>query len=294
MRLAFVADIHGNLLALEAVRHDLQQQSPDMVYLVGDQVNRCPWNNEVMQLVSELAWPAIAGNHDLIVAAINTPQNRAPFTDRNRFPTLWWTQAQLAEHYLNEMRQWPLERVITYDGLPSIRLLHGIPGNAFVGILPEDTDAKIRQVLTGVEESVVVCGHVHRPLARQVDQWQVFNGGSVGIPYNSDPRAQYLLLDAVARQWVPTFRRIDYDHSPIPQAFITSGLQEVAGPIAELHLRAVMSGEPWTSDFGYWLRFQSAEITQDMPHAVELYLQQHGPNHWAFDLRDPDGTLLIE
>lgn len=282
MRLAFLADIHGNLPALEAVLIDLQQQRPDAVYLVGDQVNRCPWNNEVMTITTELGWPAIAGNHDLIVGAINTPQNRPPFTNRTRFPTLWWTQAQLTERHLTTMRQWPAERQICWDSLPSIRLLHGIPGNAFVGILPEDNEQKIRQVLADVEESVVVCGHVHRPLARRVDTWQVFNGGSVGIPYNSDPRAQYLILDAIRQQWVPTFRQVDYDRSPIPAAFIDSGLHEAVGPIADLHLRTVMDGEPWTSDFGYWLRFQTPELNNDMPKAVECYLQEHGPGRWAF------------
>ena len=282
MRLAFVADIHGNLLALEAILADLQQQKPDAVYLVGDQVNRCPWNNEVMALVGDQGWPAIAGNHDLIVGMINTPQNRPPFTNQVRFPTLWWTQAQLTETHLAVLRQWPEELTITLDGLPAIRVVHGIPGNAFVGILPEDREQKVRQLLTGMTEPILVCGHVHRPLARTVDRWQVFNGGSVGIPYNSDPRAQYLLLDSVDHQWVPTFRRIEYDHSPIAQAFITSGMQAAIGAIAELHLRTVLTGEPWTSDFGHWLKFQTAELNNDMPSAIERYLQQHGPGRWAF------------
>ena len=282
MRLAFVADIHGNLLALEAVLADLQQQRPDAVYLVGDQVNRCPWNNEVMALVTDLGWPAIAGNHDLIVGMINTPQNRPPFTNRVRFPTLWWTQAQLTATHLAILRQWPEELTITLAGLPAIRVVHGIPGNAFVGILPEDREQKVRPFLTGVAEPILVCGHVHRPLARTIDRWQVFNGGSVGIPYNSDPRAQYLLLDGVDHQWVPTFRRIEYDHSPIAQAFITSGMQAAVGAIAELHLRTVLTGEPWTSDFGHWLKFQTAELNNDMPSAIERYLQQHGPGRWAF------------
>lgn len=282
MRLAFVADIHGNLLALEAVLADLQEQRPDAVYLVGDQVNRCPWNNEVLALVTDLAWPAIAGNHDLIVGMINTPQNRAPFTNRGRFPTLWWTQAQLTEAHLTILRAWPEELTITLDGLPAIRVVHGTPGNAFVGILPEESEERVRKQLTGVAEPVIVCGHIHRPLARAVDQWQVFNGGSVGIPYNGDPRAQYLLLDAVGQQWIPTFRQIDYDHSPIPQAFVTSGMQAAVGAMSELHLRTVMSGEPWSSDFGYWLKYQTPELNNDMIKALELYFQQHGPGRWAF------------
>jgi predicted phosphodiesterase len=284
MRLAFLADIHGNLPALEAVLQDLRHQSPDAIYLVGDQVNRCPWNNEVLALVIEAGWPAIAGNHDLIVGMINTPRNRPPFTNRTRFPTLWWTQAQLTDEHLTVMRQWPEAITIAQPGLPTIRVVHGIPGNAFVGILPEDREEKLREVLTGVEENVIVCRHVHRPLARSVDQWQVYNGGSVGIPYNGDPRAQYLLLDAVNHVWVPTFHQIEYDHSPIPQAFVTSGMQTAVGAMAELHLRTVMSGEPWTSDFGYWLKFQSAEVNNDMAGALQLYFQQHGPSNWAFPL----------
>jgi putative phosphoesterase len=284
MRLAFLADIHGNLPALEAVLSDLRHQSPDAIYLVGDQVNRCPWNNEVLAVVSDLGWPAIAGNHDLIVGMINTPQNRPPFTNRVRFPTLWWTQAQLTAEHLTVMRQWSEELTIALPGLPAIRVVHGIPGNAFAGILPEDREEKLRQVLNGVEEPVVVCGHVHRPLARTVESWQVFNGGSVGIPYNGDPRAQYLLLDAVAHRWIPTFRQVEYDHRPIAQAFITSGMQAAVGAIAEIHLRTVMSGEPWTSDFGYWLKFQTPELNNDMATAIELYLQQHGPGNWAFPL----------
>jgi len=284
MRLAFLADIHCNLPALEAVLRDLQRQSPDAIYLVGDQVNRCPWNNEVMALIIASGWSAIAGNHDLIVGMINTPHNRPPFTNRIRFPTLWWTQSQLTPEHLTVMRQWPETVTIAEPGLPTIRVVHGIPGNAFVGILPEDREEKLRTVLSGVEETVIVCGHVHRPLARTVDQWQVYNGGSVGIPYNGDPRAQYLLLDAVGHQWLPTFRQVEYDHTIIPQAFITSGMQAAVGAMAELHLRTVMSGEPWTSDFGYWLKFQSTEVNNDMAAAIQLYFQQHGPGNWAFPL----------
>ncbi|MEZ4864574.1 MAG: metallophosphoesterase family protein [Caldilineaceae bacterium] len=283
MRLAFLADIHGNLLALEAVLADLKSQSPDAVYLVGDQVNRCPWNREVMEIIHDFGWLAIQGNHDLIVGAINTPRNRPPFTERERFRTLWWTQETLHTAHLEQMRQWPAELQISQPNLPPIALIHGIPNNPFIGILPEDSNDKILHYIQAVAEPVIVCGHVHRPLQRRVDRWQIFNGGSVGIPYNSDPRAQYLLLDGKSGEWHPTFRQVEYDRTPIPDAFITSGLQAAAGPIAELHLRTVMNGQPWTSDFGYWLRFQPDAIRRDMDIAVATYLQQHGPGRWAFD-----------
>jgi len=287
--MAILADIHGNLPALEAVVADLRQSAPDVVYLAGDQVNRCPWNREVMALIETMGWPAIAGNHDLVVGRINTPENRPPFTERAHFPTLWWTQEQLTAEQLKTIRQWPLERRISFDGFPAIRLFHGIPETPFVGILPEDPAAQISELLQDVTESVILCGHTHRPLARTVDQWTIYNGGSVGIPYNSDPSAQYLLLDGIENAWQPTWRRVAYDHSPIPLAFESSGLQAASGPMAELHLRTIMNGEPWISDFGHWLYHQEDESRADMTKAVAAYLATHGPGHWSFDINLANG-----
>jgi predicted phosphodiesterase len=283
MRIAVLADIHGNLPALEAVVADLHQQAPDAVYLAGDQVNRCPWNREVMDLIMAQGWPAIAGNHDLVIGRINTPQNRPPFTMREHFPTLWWTQEQLAEAQLATLRQWPLDRVLAFDGLPPIRLFHGIPGNTFVGILPEDPDQQIKARLADIPESIIICGHTHRPLNRTVARWRIYNGGSVGIPYNNDPSAQYLILDGTSAGWQPTWHRLAYDHSVIPIVFEQSGLRAASGPLAELHLRTIMNGEPWISDFGHWLHQQTGEARADMPSAVAAYLAQHGPGRWSFD-----------
>ncbi|MEZ4582430.1 MAG: metallophosphoesterase family protein [Caldilineaceae bacterium] len=107
LRLAFLADIHGNLPALEAVLADVRAQSPDAVYLVGDQINRCPWHNEVLDLLDIYGWPAIAGNHELVIGIIGTPHNYPPFTDRNRFAVLWWTWETLAPRHLRAIRTLP-------------------------------------------------------------------------------------------------------------------------------------------------------------------------------------------
>lgn len=283
MRLAILADIHGNLPALEAVVTDLQTQRPDAVYLAGDQVNRCPWNNEVLDLLATQGWSGVYGNHDLVVGRINTPENRPPFTNAPRFPDLWWTQAQLHPHHLATLRQLPAELRLDFGLAPVIRLLHGIPGNPFIGFLADDEIANVHQALDGVVESVVITAHTHRPLARTVGRWQIFNGGSVGAPYNSDPRAQYLLLDARQGRWQPTFRLVEYDRSLLSPAFTTSGMLREVGAIAELALRTVLTGEPWISDFGHWLRFQPATLIADLTQALTLYLTQHGPGRWAFD-----------
>lgn len=282
MRIAILADIHSNLPALEAVLADLKEQSPDAVYLAGDQINRCPWNNEVLDLLDTLKWPTIQGNHELVIGAINTPANRPPFTNRERFIDLWWTQEHLRPEHLTSIRQLPTEMHLTFDGAPPIHLVHGIPGNPFIGVLPETTDAALHDMMATVTESIIICAHTHRPLARQVGRWQIYNGGSIGAPYNGDPRAQYLLLDTANGQWQPTFRQVDYDRSPIPVAFRESGLLAATGALGELHLRTIQDGQPWSSDFAFWMHSQSTELHNDLHRAIALYLTQHGPGHWAF------------
>lgn len=283
MRLAVLADIHGNLPALEAVMDDLAEQSPDAVYLAGDQINRCPWNNEVMDLLATVGWPAIQGNHELVVSVINTSQNFHPFTNRQRFTGLWWTQEHLKPEHLAAIRRLPTELRLDFGVAPPIRLLHGVPGNSFVGLLPDQDEASVQHVLQRVVEPVVITAHTHRPLLRQSGRWQIFNGGSVGAPYNSDPRAQYLLLDAVNGAWQPTLRQVEYDRSGLSDAFATTGFLAEVGPQAELDLLTVLTGEPWTSDFGYWMRSQPAGLQNDLRTATTRYLQQHGPGHWAFE-----------
>ena len=286
MRIAILADIHGNLPALEAVLADLKHQSPDAVYLAGDQINRCPWSSDVMDLLATLGWPAIEGNHELVIGKINTPANEPPFTNRARFIDLWWTQEHLSSHHLTTVRQLPAERTLHFAEAPPIRLVHGVPGNPFLGLMAETSPAIVNRVLANVTEPVVICAHTHRPLARTTERWQIFNGGSVGAPYNGDPRAHYLLLDAVDGQWQPTFCRVDYDRSVIPTAFRASGMLDALGMLGELHLRTILDGEPWSSDFGYWMKFQSAELQDDLERAVVDYLRLHGPGRWAFDVEE--------
>lgn len=287
LRLAFLGDIHGNLPALEAALAHLERtQSPDGVYLLGDLVNRCPWNNEVMALLQERGWPSIFGNHDLIISRLRTPQIRPPFDERSRFPVMYWTWDHLRPEYIRVLHELPAEMTVAQEGAPPIRLLHGLPGNPFVGVSPESDAAEIAKAFAGYTERVIIGGHTHRPLDRQIDGKRFLNPGSVGLPYNGDPHAQYMTLDLLAGAegpgWQPTFHRVEYDTARVPAAFESSGMLAEAGPLAQLYLRTVLNGEPWASDFGYWLKSQPAALREDIAGAVAAYLRVHGPGRWAF------------
>ena len=281
-RIAVLADIHSNLPALEAVQADLRAMAPDMVFLGGDQINRCPWPNEVMSLIDDAGWPAIYGNHELTILNLNSPEPARIFDEKPRFADLWWTLDQLKTEYLAEIQRLPGERRILLDGAPPILLLHGLPENPFEGFYPEMDDAEMAEKAAAITEPVVVSAHTHKPLARAIGAKQLFNPGSVGMPYNGDPRAQYLLLDFDGAAWQPTFRQVEYDREVVHKAFERLGLFEAYGPLGPLYWQTIATGDPWVSDFQIWMRDQALTVRSDLERAVALYLSVHGPGKWAF------------
>src|SRR6185295_7747530 len=64
MRIAVLADIHGNLRALEAVRADLAKRSPDVIVNLGDHVSGPLQAAATADLLMGQSYIHIRGNHD--------------------------------------------------------------------------------------------------------------------------------------------------------------------------------------------------------------------------------------
>lgn len=286
MRVAFLADIHGNLPALEAVLADLSDQSPDAVYLVGDQVNRCPWNNEVLDLIADRGWQGIRGNHELVLDHLASPHEPSGFDDRERFPDLWWTLEHFEPRHLRTIAELADELALDLDAGEPIRIVHGVPGNPFRGLFVDTEESDAVALYRSVGERIVICGHTHSPMHRTLRierrTWRLLNGGSVGIPYNGDPRAQYLILTLDSGGWTPSFRRVEYPVAAVRQGFVQLGLDRDFGVLTEIYLRTIETAQPWASDFGHWLKSQPRELQANLERAVTLYEQSHGPGQWSF------------
>jgi predicted phosphodiesterase len=80
-----------------------------------------------------------------------------------------------------------------------IALVHATPGNYWKA--PKDEE------LLALNASIAVFGHTHVPFVRRVGERVIANSGSVGLPYDNDPRAAYLLIDGSDVQ----VRRVAYD-----------------------------------------------------------------------------------
>ena len=220
MRIALLSDIHGNLLALEAVLKELRAHAPDLVVNLGDHLSG-PLEAAATceMLMSQREWVHIRGNHDRQM----TEQEPDVMGLSDRAAT-----GQLADGHKAWLCSLAPVAVVAEDVL----LCHGTPGSDSEYLL-EDVSAsgvtlapcdRIRS-LAGAVQGAILCGHSHVPrLVRLDEATVVVNPGSVGLQAYHDPdhrfphfietgspHARYALLDRRGRGWRASFLAVDYD-----------------------------------------------------------------------------------
>jgi putative phosphoesterase len=209
MRLAIVSDIHGNLTALEAVVADLSRRGIDRVVHGGDLALVGCQPAEVIDRVRELGWAGIVGNTDELLW--RPEQHETQLRNAPKLHALLRllfdeyapaTREMLGEERLAWLRQLPAEHR-EHDLL----LVHASPGDLWRAPPPDADEPTLATTYGSCNVSTVVYGHIHRPYIRHIDQLTVANSGSVGSPFDGDPRASYLLLEQGDAQIV----RVEYD-----------------------------------------------------------------------------------
>jgi|Deesub1362A_J573_1020465.scaffolds.fasta_scaffold19883_2 predicted phosphodiesterase len=221
MKVALIADIHANLIALEAVMERLN--SCDEVICAGDVVGYYPYFNEVIELLRRERVHSIIGNHDYAVLTGDTSnldaygKISANYTmrglDEKNKDWLESRPYQLQTEYFNVYHGSP------FDGLDAI----------FVYIFP--TFPFIDKILEEEGKSVVV-GHTHVQFERRYSRaakglgstqnLSLTNPGSVGQPRDGDSRAAYAIFDTERDEF--SLRRVGYDIEEVYFAVHRAGL----------------------------------------------------------------------
>jgi putative phosphoesterase len=223
MRVAVISDIHGNLVALEAVVADLQAQAPDEIWCAGDLGWSGPWASECIERVRSSGWTTIKGNTDVWITG--DPQTVEGEDQRAEFRAV-----ATAHHLDSEDARWLLDLPVGHSGPGSVLMVHGTPETAFDAPLPEAPGSDFAPYEG--QASLVLYGHVHRAFVRRLkDGTVVANPGSVGLPMDG-PTASYLLLDLDAPDFTLRHRRVEFDRDAcIERARATQG------PVGKLFLQ---------------------------------------------------------
>ncbi len=274
--LAILADIHGNLPALEAVLNDLAQFQIDHVIIAGDVVNVGPFSAQVMERVIREGWAVIRGNNEFYLLDYSTSRASAEWNDRSAFPLIPWLQAQLSRHCCNVIAAWPDALSLRFPDAPPVRVVHGSPRSPKESIYSTSEDGEIAAMLAGVEETTLIAGHTHLALDRRVNGWRIMNPGSVGVPLDGVLGASYMLLDGNEEGWRPTFRRVPFDHEPLWREFERLRFVEECGIVGQC---LVKEFETARLQWGPFLRWRKACCPLE-PLSLELLSRFSQVNIW--------------
>jgi predicted phosphodiesterase len=228
MKLAFIADIHGSSIGLDAVLADIRtRHTVDGYWLGGDYCSGGPDPIGVLERLVRLPNARfIRGNADTRI--INSGQ-LYPTLDEvrqrtellpllvNMHSALAWTVGAVANRgWLGWFANLPLEQRLRLPDGTKLLMVHASPGHdSGDGLYPNQSDEKLMQLAAGCEDDLIVVGHTHVPCQRKVGPRHWVNPGSIGQPMSGDPRASYAILNADKSGYEFTFYRVDYDREAV-------------------------------------------------------------------------------
>lgn len=232
MRVAVLSDIHGNLVALDAILADLAHQGPvDHIVVAGDLVWAGPWPAEVVDRVRAISTAVVQGNTDAFFK--HTPDNTPTGKDGDRFTAHWqWMQTQLGPERAAYLAGLPFSCRISphsaHNGAGAshdLLVVHANPVDLDRPIEPGTPESALDTLLAGSGEwAVLAFGHIHIPSVRAWRGRLLVNVASVGLPMDGDPRAAYALLTWDGERWHVEHRRVFYNVPVVTRQMRTGGM----------------------------------------------------------------------
>ncbi len=237
-RIAILADIHGNLPAFEAALKHVAQQSPDLILLAGDIIIGSPDSQACWQLAVSLGCPMLRGNHERYASHYGTPK-ALPLWSQQQFAPLQWSVAQLSEQERQQMENLPLQYRL--PEAPGLFFVHASERDDHDTVASYTPETRLSEMFPTAREPYLIRAHNHYG---QVRVWQnrfIITCGSVGLPLDSHPTAQYLLLDQQKSGWNIQHMAVPYPVEAALNRFHDTGYLQAVGPMARLFYREVLT-----------------------------------------------------
>ncbi len=229
-RMAILSDVHGNAVALDAVRKAIRSARPDVVGVGGDLVFNGPDPAAAVDTLREMESDGamiVSGNTDIAVAdfdyaaAFPWMTDGVPDTLREAAE---WAHDALGDERVAWLRRLPAERRIHAEDGTMVLLCHASPGSQTAGF-DQVLDANVTlERAARTEARVIACGHTHLPEVRDLGWKLIVNDGSAGYVFDGDPTASWALIDCVDGVVTTEIKRTEFDTLTVANAISERGL----------------------------------------------------------------------
>lgn len=210
VRIALIADIHGNASALRALERDLERVRPDEVWCLGDAIGKGAESDLTLDWVFAHCTRFLLGNWELGVIERMFPND-----------CVYWHQ--LGDERMERLRALPMETEITLSG-HRIRLIHGRPIMRqwpMRGTEDESVYEELFRPRPGDVYDTLIFADNHRQSSRAMSLGMLYNTGSVGNAIGQTG-AFYAVMegdpDDAAAPFEMRMRHLSYDPEPSIEA----------------------------------------------------------------------------
>jgi predicted phosphodiesterase len=214
MRIVIFSDVHGNIVALEAVLAEIRRTAaPDALFVAGDLAMSGPRPAEALAQLRALDGARfVMGNTD-----------KDLLDARPGDADIDWTRAHLSADDMAFLCGLPFAQRLEVAPGHELLVVHANPRDLEGPIKPDSTEALVRSLLEGVTAEVIAFGHYHVPFVRQLDQWTLVDVASVGLPRDGDQRAVYAVLTWERGAWQIEHHRIPFDIKAVARDYTAVG-----------------------------------------------------------------------
>lgn len=193
MRIAVLADIHGNHVALQSVLKEIEKMQIRTIYVLGDVVGYYYHPHEVFQLLEAYDTYFVLGNHEKMLMKAMKDKLYATNIMRKYGRGIDYAIRDLPLKYRNTIQAMP-QHIITSIGGKNVAFCHGSLDDTCEYIYPDADEAIFGRFLrTGLD--YIFMGHTHYPFIRIKNEIRFVNPGSVGQARDYSGLASWCIAD---------------------------------------------------------------------------------------------------
>ena len=270
MRIAVMADIHSNHIALETCFAEAQRRNAEEFIFLGDYLGDLAYPQKTLDFLDKIkkqySCTFIRGNKEDYWINHKNGKHRDWVWEAGRSCSgmLAYVYNHLTLEQIENFEKMPISMTMRYQGFPDFVICHGSPWKTNES-MREDYDY-IDELTKRLETELTICAHFHIQSKYTRNGKLVINPGAVGVPLRSNGQAQFMMLEGINGKWETEFITLQYDRERAIQEMDEEKLSEQA--------------PGWCRITKEVLRHGQATHLMTLMKAQELYEQHTGINDW--------------
>jgi predicted phosphodiesterase len=227
MKIAFISDVHANLLAFQAVLKDIKKNGADRIVFLGDASTLGIRPVESLSLLESLKCDCIMGNHDEFMI---DPEKIYTYTkERLVIDTVEWSRERHKAEHFEFLKTFKTQLRIPLTKGTDILCYHGSPVSNMENVKPESSVDSFAACMSEKPDTIFIGGHTHVQMLRNVNGTRIITSGSVGQPFSGyrmppskHPWAEYTIIQSAGKHYEILFRQVEIDNDEINKEILAS------------------------------------------------------------------------